>query len=64
MPDIAKCLGENCPLRDNCYRYTSKPDLLQTYFTHSPNKEGACEYQIENVKLQKNRLNLETVPLL
>ena len=29
--DITKCDGVNCPSRDKCYRYTVKPDKLQSY---------------------------------
>jgi hypothetical protein len=44
MPDIAKCKGEGCALRGNCYRYTSEPSQFrQAYFTFSPVKpDGTC----------------------
>ena len=34
MADITKCVGINCPIRDNCYRYTAEVfnELLQSYF--------------------------------
>ena len=33
MADITKCTGVNCPIRDNCYRYTAKDSsLCQSYF--------------------------------
>ena len=32
MPDITKCRGENCPLKESCYRYTSKDSFRQSYF--------------------------------
>ena len=33
MPDIAKCKGINCPIRDSCYRYTSEASYMQTYIS-------------------------------
>lgn len=28
MTDLSKCSGADCPLRDNCLRYTSSEDKL------------------------------------
>ena len=42
--DIAKCDNEKCPLKDACFRYTSKPDEYQTYFIEMKPKDGKCEY--------------------
>lgn len=40
MPDIAMCKGDDCPLKENCYRYKATPDYYQSYFLHPPyNKE-------------------------
>lgn len=46
MPDITKCEGTNCPLKERCYRYTSQPsEYLQSYFIGTPvKKDGTCEY--------------------
>jgi hypothetical protein len=27
--DITKCSGENCPLKEKCYRYTAEADSYQ-----------------------------------
>ena len=43
MSDITKCSGFLCPLKDNCYRYKAKDDVLQSYFTEQPYKDGKCE---------------------
>lgn len=41
MPDISKCANEDCPLKNTCYRYTSKPnELWQSYNNYSYNKEA------------------------
>lgn len=49
MPDISKCSGEDCEVRDTCYRFTSKPsEYRQSYFTIAPfivnNCRQVCEY--------------------
>ena len=45
-PDICKCHGDWCPLRNTCYRYTSKADTYQSYFMHTPYDEEnkRCEH--------------------
>jgi hypothetical protein len=50
MPDISKCEGIECPLREKCYRYTCDPDeFWQTYgsYNNALNEEKTeCEYLI------------------
>lgn len=41
MPDITKCNGEGCQIKDKCYRFTSVADSYQSYFVTPP-------FQIEN----------------
>ena len=31
MPDISKCEGIDCPIKENCYRFTSEPCEYQAY---------------------------------
>lgn len=39
MSDIAKCYGENCPVRDICRRFTDKTDpIWQSYM--EPERNG------------------------
>ena len=67
MPDIAKCYGEGCPLKEKCYRYTSKPsEYRQAYFTPPPFKDGICEefmldvHRIRNLSTKSDKIvNLE-----
>jgi hypothetical protein len=43
-PDIAKCWGTDCPYKETCYRYTSKPsEYMQSYFSVPPFKDGKCD---------------------
>ena len=44
MADMTLCKGINCPMKEQCKRYTSTPNpLYQSYFTESPIKDGKCE---------------------
>ena len=41
------CNGENCPLKENCYRYTAEPNpYRQSYFKTPPynKEEDKCKY--------------------
>jgi hypothetical protein len=47
MPDISMCKGNNCKIRNNCYRYRAVPsDYYQSYFVESPfdPKKYSCRY--------------------
>jgi len=48
MPDITKCSGHNCPLKETCWRFTSPAsDYYQSYFMSPPydKEKEECEYQ-------------------
>lgn len=49
MPDIAMCWGENCPIKETCYRFTATPSKWrQSYFAETPIKEdNTCEHFME-----------------
>jgi len=64
MVDITKCKGENkefvCPIRKNCYRFTSIPDeYRQSYFVNLPynKKEGKCENFWEDIRNESKNSN-------
>ena len=44
MPDITMCFGKDCPYKEDCYRYTAKPDEYQAYFSNPPIEDGKCDY--------------------
>ena len=46
MPDITLCSGKNCPLKEECYRFTTEPDDLQSYFLTIPydRETKECKY--------------------
>ena len=42
------CSGQDCPLKETCYRFTATPnEFSQSYFLNAPyNKETkTCEYE-------------------
>jgi hypothetical protein len=61
MPDITLCFGKDCPYKDNCYRYTAKPDEYQAYFSNPPIKDSKCDYywgpNAENIWTKNNKSN-------
>lgn len=52
MPDISKCHGGTCPLRDRCYRFTSKPsEFRQAWLAEVPYgkvEPNACRFYMPN----------------
>lgn len=44
--DICMCRGEDCDMRESCYRYIVSPnDKWQTYFEETPlEKDSSCKY--------------------
>lgn len=37
MPDITMCEGKECPLKEKCYRFKTKPnEYRQSYFIRIP----------------------------
>lgn len=62
MPDITKCPGEGCDIRETCYRFTSKASQWQSY-SQSVFQNGKCEdywptLKAENV-IQKSSFDYE-----
>lgn len=44
MADITMCTGENCPMKESCYRFTAvASEYWQSYFAIPPIKDGECE---------------------
>jgi len=46
MPDITLRSGENCPLKDSCYRHVAYPEEWQSYFSSAPynHETKICNY--------------------
>jgi hypothetical protein len=67
MPDITMCMGNDCPIKETCYRYKAKPNDYQSYFMEAPYKNEECEHywQMEEVssnttkKVQKVKSSLD-----
>jgi hypothetical protein len=43
MSDISKCSGLNCPLKEDCYRYTAPKSEWQSYLTDVPYDSDSIE---------------------
>lgn len=43
MTDIAKCRGDECPMKESCYRFTAPSSEYQSYFVNPPIKDGKCD---------------------
>ena len=43
MSDISKCSGKGCKMKKECYRFTAKAGVWQSYFTNPPIKDGKCD---------------------
>ena len=67
MPDISMCKGSigayDCPLKNNCHRYTAKPDEFgQSFFVNPPfnrikkdGEEVTCDYFWDNKGYKNER---------
>ena len=49
MPDISKCGGYECPIKESCYRFNSPSSDRQAYFSVRPGNWAepigwVCEY--------------------
>jgi hypothetical protein len=67
MPDISMCMGNDCPLKESCYRYKAEPCDYQSYFMESPYKNEKCDHYWEmevsskkSKKLDKKSSNMLT----
>ncbi len=61
MPDMSICTGEECPLRNTCYRYRANAsEYLQSYI-ESPysTEESKCDFYWPLRQKQENNLNLK-----
>jgi hypothetical protein len=48
MPDITKCNGEGCEIKEICFRYKATPNKFgQSYLYNPPNKGLECNYYWE-----------------
>lgn len=50
MADITMCFGENCPIKESCFRFIAEPEAndMQTYFVNAPGEmvddEFSCSF--------------------
>lgn len=54
MPDISMCANKDCPLKENCYRFTAKPSEYQSYVEFQIDDEsGECSGFWDNFGYKK-----------
>ena len=46
MADVTMCDNEECPLKEECYRFMAVACGLQSYAYFTPNSEYDCDYFI------------------
>ena len=45
MPDISMCRNEDCPKKEECYRYRAVPNNWQSWTMFEPvGREAKCDY--------------------
>ncbi len=44
MADIAMCMGGECPVKENCWRYMAPTSRWQSYLATPPYDEEGCDY--------------------
>lgn len=60
MPNIWKCNGEGCPLKQTCWRFLAvDSEFRQSYFVTQPIKNGKCDqyWKVELKYETKIKLN-------
>jgi hypothetical protein len=48
MPDITKCSPSDCKIKENCYRYTAKPNENWQSYSDFAKVDKDCEFFISN----------------
>ena len=43
MSDITMCEGINCPIREKCFRFRAKINLVQHFFIKTPYEYSHCD---------------------
>jgi len=59
MPDITMCKGDNCPLKDQCFRYTAKPSEYQSYLPKEPYTLEKNEFKCNMLWTKNNQSVLD-----
>ena len=43
MSDITMCEGINCPIREKCFRFRAKTNLVHHFFLKTPYEYSHCD---------------------
>lgn len=55
------CKGDNCPLKDQCFRYTAKPSEYQSYFVNTPYKIKSNKFKCEYLWADNNQAIIDNI---
>lgn len=58
MPDITMCNNNKCTLKEDCYRYTAKPNPYRQSYADFKQIEGDCEHFL-NIKITSHIKNIK-----
>jgi hypothetical protein len=61
MPDIFMCRNEQCSQKENCYRFTARPEHYQYYGDFKQDENGKCDYYWPNKDESKTKIKGEKV---
>lgn len=56
MPDISKCNGINCPIKNDCYRHTAPDSTVQAYGVFKYKEGKGCTFYWDNKQEGRNTL--------
>jgi hypothetical protein len=50
MANITKCTGDNCPIKEKCYRFTAISSKYQSWFSppYGRDEPNTCYYFLSN----------------
>ena len=55
MPEISKCPGNQCPVKNTCWRYTSLPSEMQCYFIGNPDFNNQCDFYYDDSDMPEDQ---------
>jgi hypothetical protein len=53
MPDITMCLGNECSIRNYCFRFTATPSGRQSFSDFRCKEDGKCDNFLQDFRVEK-----------
>jgi hypothetical protein len=48
MPDITMCIGNECLIKNYCFRFTAKPSGWQSFADFRCKEDGKCDHFLQD----------------